>query len=179
MRTPTAPIFVLTFVLVACSPEGSRIPSAPSAPSLSASGGAAAAPIATAIHGTLRSTETSTPQPAPPAIPTGLSTQMQGTGTASHLGQYTVVASLAVDLATASSSGVMTFTAANGDSFTVTQTGQAVFMNGFAQITEIASITSGTGRFSQATGTLTIVRQEDPATGVSSGTVDGTIYLMK
>jgi hypothetical protein len=179
MRTPTAPVVVLAFVFAACGPDVSNVPSAPSAPSLSASGGAPAGATATVIHGRLDANETSTPQPAPPAIPTRLATQLEGTGTASHLGQYTLVANLTVDLATASSSGVMTFTAANGDSFTATQTGQAVFMDGFVQITEIATLTAGTRRFTGAMGTLTIVRRENPATGVSSGTVDGTIYLAK
>lgn len=179
MRTPTALVVLLALLVAACGPDLSRLPSAPSAPSLSASGGAAAGSTATVIHGFLNATETSTPQPAPPAIPLQLATQLAGTGIASHLGQYTLVATLVVDLATASSSGVMTFTAANGDSFTATETGQAVFMDGFVQITEIATLTGGDGRFSGATGTLTIVRRENPNTGASSGTVDGSIHLTK
>ena len=179
MRTSTTALALLALVAAACSADESRYPDAPSAPSLSVGGGAAAGPLATAIHGTLQSTETSTPQPAPPAIPTGLAIRLEGTGTASHLGQYTLVANLAVNLATGSSSGLLTFTAANGDSFTATETGQAVFMNGYVRITELATITGGTGRFAQATGTLTVVRRENPATGVSTGTVDGTIYLEK
>lgn len=183
MRTPTAPAVLLAIVLAACSPDGAGNPVAPSAPSLSASGAVATATAthgtATVIRGTLDASEVSTPFPAPPAIPTRLETRLTGTGHASHLGRYTVVANFTVDLATAAGSGIITFTAANGDSFTASATGQAVFMTGFVQITEIATITGGTGRFAHATGTLTIVRQYNPATGASSGTVDGTINLTK
>jgi hypothetical protein len=41
------------------------------------------------------------------------------------------------------------------------------------------TITDGTGRFAGAAGTLTVVRRVVQATGVSSGTVEGTITLPK
>jgi hypothetical protein len=178
MRTSTAAV-ILALALAACSRDEARNPLAPSAPNLSAADRTGIPTISTRTHGSLDATETSTPQPAPPAIPTQLATHLEGTGTASHLGRYTVVANLTVDLATASSVGDMTFTTADGDRITATETGQAVFGGGLVRITEVATITGGTGRFARASGTLAIVRLENPATGVSSGSFEGTIDLAK
>jgi hypothetical protein len=46
---------------------------------------------------------------------------------------------------------------------------------GVLSITEIATITGGTGRFAGATGSFTIERVLTDATGVSSGSFNGTI----
>ena len=175
MRRCTAPAVLLALALAACSPDGARTPLAPSAPNLAAGSRGAAATIAKRIHGTLEAVETGAFQPGSTLIVTHL----EGEGAASHLGRYTVVADFTFDLATAAGSGRITFTAANGDSFTATETGQAVDTDGIAQITEAATITGGTGRFAGATGALTIVRRLDQATGRSSGSFDGTIYLAK
>ncbi len=104
---------------------------------------------------------------------------LEGGGTASHLGRFTLVADFTLNLATAAASGSVTFTAANGDVLTGTVTGRAVVGGGIAAVTETVTITGGTGRFAGATGTLTALRRVVQATGVSAGTVEGTITLPK
>ena len=104
---------------------------------------------------------------------------LEGEGTASHLGRFTVVGDFTLNLATASGGGTGAYTAANGDAFTVASTGQAVLAAGIATVTEHVTITGGTGRFAGATGTLTVIRRIVQATGISTGTIDGTIRLPK
>jgi hypothetical protein len=180
MRTPTASAVVVALALAACSPDGPRSLLAPTASNAAAGDRAAVAAMQTmSIHGDLDAVESATPQPAPPAIPTQLVTHLDGSGTASHLGRYTVAADFRITLATSSSVGLMTFTAANGDVLTTTMTGHAVPTDGGARITETATITGGTGRFANATGTLAIQRLESHATGISAGSFDGTINLAR
>jgi hypothetical protein len=101
-----------------------------------------------------------------------------GTGTATYLGKYTSQVILDVDvLATPpTATGDATFTAANGDTLTTTVVGHSSLLTpGVLSIVEDYTITSGTGRFADATGTFTgqiIVTQ---ATGVSTGTFSGVI----
>jgi len=101
-----------------------------------------------------------------------------GEGTATHLGRFTATYQATVVLATSSGTGSLTFIAANGDRVFATDTGHAVpTAPGVVTITEIATITGGTGRFAGATGGFTIERVLHQATGVSSGSFDGTISL--
>jgi hypothetical protein len=104
---------------------------------------------------------------------------LEGGGTASHLGRFTLVADFTLNLAAATASGSLTLTAANGDVLTGTSTGRAVVGGGIAAVTETVTVTGGTGRFTGAAGTLTVVRRVVQATGVSSGTLEGTITLPK
>lgn len=179
MRTPRTSAVLVALALAACSPDGPHNPLALPASNPPAGDRAAADLHVMAIHGDLDAVESSTPQPAPPAIPTQLVTHLDGSGTASHLGRYAVAADFKITLATASSVGLMTFTTANGDRFTATMAGHAVPTDGGARITETATITGGTGRFADATGTLAILRLENHATGVSTGSFDGTINFAR
>jgi hypothetical protein len=173
---PLAALALAALALAAaCSPDAARNPVAPSAPSLARGGHADAATKAKRIHGTLDATETGAPVPGTPL----LVRRLVGEGTASRLGRFTVVADFTLNLATASGSGRVTYAAANGDLLTGTVTGRAVVSAGIAVVTETVTITRGTGRFAGATGTLTVVRRVVQATGVSSGTVEGTITLPK
>jgi hypothetical protein len=172
--TTSGILLVLTVVLAGCGPDGGRSPLAPSAPSLVARGQATATQVKH-VHGTLETTESGAPQPGTPIVVRHL----EGVGTASHLGRFTVVADLTLNLATASGSGTGTYTAANGDVLTTTATGQAVLAAGIATVTETVTITGGTGRFAGATGSLTVVRRVVQATGVATGTIDGEIILPK
>lgn len=99
------------------------------------------------------------------------------TGYATQIGRYTATYEEQVDLLTGSSVGAITIVAANGDMIFATQTGQGdptpdpdIF-----SIVEVSTITGGTGRFADATGTFTITRLVDLTTGDSSGSFNGTI----
>ena len=84
---------------------------------------------------------------------------------------------MTIKLPAMSSTGTSTFTAANGDTLTATVVGQATptAIPGVLSIVEIYTITGGTGRFADATGTFTLESTVNQATGVSSGTFSGTI----
>jgi hypothetical protein len=168
---------IALLALAACGPDAARTPVEPSAPTLAKGDHGDAASKAKHVHGTiLEATEAGPIQAGPPPISVR---HLEGEGTASHLGRFTVVADFTLNLATATGSGSVTYTAANGDVLTGTVTGQAVVGGGIAVVTETVTITGGTGRFAGATGTLTVTRRVVMATGVSSGTIDGTITLPK
>jgi hypothetical protein len=84
-----------------------------------------------------------------------------------------------VDLTAGTGLGHATFVAADGDSLFSTDSGQATPTAdpGILSITEMATITGGTGRFEGATGSFTGERLLNTATGVSSGSFTGTITL--
>ena len=112
--------------------------------------------------------------------------EMQGTtlfvtgtaaGNATLLGRYTATYEETVDLLTGMSVGSITLLAANGDSIFATQTGLGVPTpdpNIFL-VVELETITGGTGRFADATGSFRLERVVDLTTGVSSGSFSGTI----
>jgi hypothetical protein len=98
-----------------------------------------------------------------------------GAGIATLLGQFTVTWSLTVNLAGAV--GSFHFTAANGDSVDTTIAGSAepTATPGVFSITEINTITGGTGRFANAKGTFILERLTNLNTGFTSGSFHGTI----
>ena len=99
-----------------------------------------------------------------------------GGGTATHLGKYTEHITMQINLPTRHSMGAATFTAANGDTLNATVEGQATPASpGVLSIVEVYSITGGTGRFADATGSFTLHSTANQATGVSSGTFSGAI----
>jgi hypothetical protein len=99
-----------------------------------------------------------------------------GGGTATQLGKYTEHITMQINLPTRHSMGDATFTAANGDTLTATVEGQATPASpGMLSIVEVYSITGGTGRFADATGSFTLHSTAIQATGVSSGTFSGAI----
>jgi hypothetical protein len=105
-----------------------------------------------------------------------LSVNREGTGTATYLGKYTEHATFQVDVRTGSATGAATFTAANGDTLTASVVGQGTPTGPTTRsIVEVYTITGGTGRFADATGTLTLERTLDLTTGVSTGTFSGAI----
>lgn len=85
--------------------------------------------------------------------------QITGTGTSSHLGKSTFVAISTINLTTAPPfqlSGTATFTAANGDEFYTTFTGTATPNGDGSNTVEMEhTITGGSGRFMNASGSLT------------------------
>ena len=175
MRTLSASAALLALALAACGTDATRDPIAPSTAVLVRGDQADVDPKTKHIVGTIEATETGVPQPGTPIVVR----RLEGEGTASHLGRFTTVGVITLNLATASGTGIVTYTAANGDVLTGTATGQAVVGGGFATVTETVTITGGTGRFAGATGTFTVVRRIVQATGISSGTIDGRITLSK
>jgi hypothetical protein len=166
----------------ACT-DGSIVPTSPSATAAVGS----ALPVATAggdaapaqahgqlpFHGSLEATDVDTV-----AFPF-LSVHLTGGGTATHLGNYTATFDFRVDLRTPASPALGSFalTAANGDTLLGDLVGRASIANGVATVVETATVTGGTGRFANATGSFTTSRTVVQATGVSTGSFDGWIDL--
>ncbi len=97
-------------------------------------------------------------------------------GTATHLGRYSATFNATVNVLDGTATGAYTFTAANGDQLFATFTGLGVpAEDGTANITETLTITGGAGRFAGASGTLVVQRTLDQTTGVSTGSVAGSI----
>lgn len=97
-----------------------------------------------------------------------------GSGQATQLGRYTMVAGEHVDLATgAITDGFFVITAANGDTLTGTYSGQAA--PGLTGYVASGPITGGTGRFAGATGSITFLGTLDPVALTFSDVVTGTI----
>ena len=154
----------------ACS-QSSPSPAGPSAP---AAGTAhqPSAPQPVPFRGNLEGTQTRTPLQPPFASVNG-----SGSGNATHLGQYSAVFPHIVNLATRIGQGTYTFTAADGSTVTANFTGQAQGGPAVVSIEETATITGGTGRFANATGSFVVQRTFEPATGRTEGSFDGTITV--
>ena len=101
---------------------------------------------------------------------------LDATGNATHLGRFTVVADWT--LAPTGNFGTSTWTAANGDEFSTRFTRNGVFVPPTATFTETHTITGGTGRFANASGTFTVVQTRGLSMPYNnSATIDGTIDL--
>jgi hypothetical protein len=123
------------------------------------------------VKGTYVGLETGVFQPATNTV---LLT-VNGSGVASNLGRYTSVSNFVLDVATGTTVGSVTVTAADGSTITTSATGIGLATNGISQIVEKASITGGTGRFEGVTGALTIKRTLNQSTGKSFGSISGSI----
>ena len=124
------------------------------------------------FKGTLEGVATITP-----LGPTAVSVHIEAAGYATQLGRFTVEVPHLVNPQTRIATGSYVFTAANGDTLTATFTGQATptATPGVLTIVETATITGGTGRFSDATGTFTTWRVFNQLTGVTTGSFEGRI----
>jgi hypothetical protein len=127
------------------------------------------------FKGSLQGQETDTPQGGPP--PTTLNVDGNTTGITTLVGQFSFTYQLTVNLADGTATGSAHLVAANGDSIDTTITGSndVTATPGFATITEINTITGGTGRFAGAQGSFTVERLVNLATGFTSGSFHGTI----
>jgi hypothetical protein len=104
------------------------------------------------------------------------SVDREGTGTATYLGKYTEHVTLQVNVLTGSSTGAATFTAANRDTLSASVVGQGTRIGPTVlSIVEVYTITGGTGRFADATGSFTLESTVDQTTGASSGAFSGAI----
>ena len=124
------------------------------------------------FRGTLAGTATITPL-TPPIV----AVEIDATGTATHIGRFTLEAPHTVNQATLTATGTYLLTAANGDTITADLAGTAVMVSppNVIAITETATVTGGTGRFAGATGSILVERVFNRATGVTTGTLEGWI----
>jgi hypothetical protein len=103
---------------------------------------------------------------------------LDATGNVTHLGRFTVTADWTIG--PTGGSGTSTWTAANGDEFSTSFTRNGVFVPPTATFTEThtITITSGTGRLANASGTFTVVQTRGLSMPYNnSATIDGTINL--
>ena len=112
-----------------------------------------------------------------PLTPPFVSVEIEGTGNATQLGQFTVSVPHLVNRSTGTLVGSYEFTAANGDTLTADFVGRSM-PSGVPRVLfvmETATITGGTGRFAGATGSFTTERLVDTTTGTVIGSFEGTI----
>jgi hypothetical protein len=131
----------------------------------------AAAQTQVPFRGTFQGSDTVTP-------PATIATAATGTGT--HLGKFSFKQELIVNGANLTDTGSAQWIAANGDSIYTTVAGSAVPGDVVLSVTEIHTITGGTGRFSGAQGSFTvhrthIVAPSDDGTHVTFGRFEGSI----
>jgi hypothetical protein len=111
-----------------------------------------------------------------PGTPPFLSVSIAGAGNATHLGRFTVEIPHVVNASNRTSIGTYEFTAANGDMLTAAFTGQSTLTApGVLSVVDTATITGGTGRFADATGSFTVERLFNQVTGLTTGSFEGTI----
>ena len=124
------------------------------------------------FRGSLSGTATVTPLGGPM-----VAVEISATGTATHLGRFTLRAPHVVNQATLTAVGTYLITAANGDTITADLAGTAQMVEppNVIAITETATVTGGTGRFAGATGSIQVTRMFNRATGVTTGTLEGWI----
>ena len=101
------------------------------------------------------------------------------TGNASHLGRFGMTYEVIVDFLADETRGSAVFTAANGDQLFTDLVGHGTENgdNTVATIVEIHTITGGTGRFADATGSFIRTYSLDLVTNVTAGSFDGTLVL--
>lgn len=102
-----------------------------------------------------------------------------GSGEATQLGRYAVSYQVEVNILTSSGIASAHLVAANGDSLFAEGLGQATGTGtpNVVTIVEMYTVTGGTGRFAGASGSFTVERVLNQATGVTSGTFNGYIVL--
>lgn len=120
------------------------------------------------FKGSLEGTVTRSLPPPP------ISVLVEGVGTATQLGLFTV--DIPHEVVPPNGIGSYHFVAANGDTLTAEFTGvSAPAAPGFLYIVETATITGGTGRFAGATGGFVCERLYDIVAGETIGSFAGTI----
>lgn len=115
------------------------------------------------------------------AFPSPLVLLVEGTGTgnATHFGQFTFTYDEVVDLSTGLGTGTYDLTAANGDRLSADWSGAGFPTDDptVLRIVEDATITGGTGRFANASGSFTVERFFSFVTNSGPGSIEGTIRL--
>jgi hypothetical protein len=100
-----------------------------------------------------------------------------GMGIGTHVGQFSFTLVNTVNLGNSTETGTAYLIAANGDSINATIMGSAepTANPDVISITEIYTITGGTGRFAGAQGSFTAERLANMVTFLTSGSFHGTI----
>jgi hypothetical protein len=160
-------LLVLALALLFLIPLGKTVSAAPAA---------SAAPVQITrlpCKGTMQSNETYST-----AFHT-LFVTANGSGEATQLGRFTVSYQMEANLMDMSVTESVSFTGENGDSLQAKAVGQAVEDRtpGMFKVVEIYTITGGTGRFANASGTLTLNRLLSFTAGIASSTFEGYILL--
>jgi len=127
------------------------------------------------FKGSIQGHEIDTPHGGPP--PTTLSVEGNVAGNGTHVGQFSFTYQLTVTLPIGTAIGSARLTAANGDIIYTTIAGlsELTATPGVVSITEVNTITGGTGRFAGAQGSFTVERLVEQSTGATSGIFHGTI----
>jgi hypothetical protein len=109
--------------------------------------------------------------------PTTVMVTTTGTGIGTDIGQFSVTLKNTVNLATGTSTGSGHWIASNGDSIdtTIVGSGEPTDNPDVVRITEMYTITGGTGRFAGAKGTFTVERLGNGVTFKTFGWFFGTI----
>ena len=103
---------------------------------------------------------------------------LTGEGNSTHLGQFTYDAHITVDPITHNGVGTVVWTAANGDQIFASTAGHVLSVAfPIVSFEETQSITGGTGRFVDASGTIIVERTLDVTTHATTGSFDGEISL--
>jgi hypothetical protein len=136
----------------------------------------AAAQTQVPFKGTMQGKDTVSPGPSPTTAL--LSTTATGTGT--HLGKFSFTQDLTLNGANLTDTGSAQWIAANGDIIYTMVVGSAIPGDVVFRITEVHTITGGTGRFTGAQGSFTVhrthvVTPSDDGTHVTFGWFEGTI----
>ena len=137
----------------ACAGEAPGAPTSASSTVSGASATDAERGSALPFGGTLQSTE---------RVESGDATSevrhLDGTGNATHLGRFSLSVDFTVTPSTGNAVGTATWTAANGDPIFATVTGHGdIVVFPTVVIGESHSITGGTGRFADASGTIRMI----------------------
>jgi hypothetical protein len=125
------------------------------------------------FNGTVQSTETYVT-----VFPT-MSITATGSGNASQLGQFTISYQVEINLLDLSGTESAQLIGTNGDGLRAEAVGQATENRtpGMLNIIDIYKITGGTGRFTGASGTITLNRLVSVTTGAASSTFEGYILM--
>lgn len=125
------------------------------------------------FKGSIQAQETDTV--VPPG--TALIVAGNGTGIGSHVGQFSLTYNLTVNLMNGNATGSGHWIAANGDTIDTTVAGSSepTAAPDVFSITEIYTVTGGTGRFEGAQGIFIVERLVNLTTGETSGSFHGTI----
>ena len=111
--------------------------------------------------------------------PIGFYSNGLGTLTSAELGSFTLYLTVLVDVTSADAIGMGSarLVAPNGDSIFAYEGGTAVTDFPSAHITEMFTVTRGTGRYANARGSFNVDRTIDLTTGHSEGTFNGAIIV--